>query len=354
MSPEPVIISHAGAGRGQAMRTALSLCALMGRELVLRDLGDDGPRYRPGLGPGGLACAAAASAVSGGRLKAAMGGEELTLTPQMLLAGEYEFDVARRKPSSAPVSDILETVLLPLSAAGGPSQVLMRGGTFVPFGWTSDEISHQLMVNWAAQGLVASFKEITPGFAPQGLGEAELSVAPCPGLRPLDAEDPFVIRQVGVEVMLSGLPVHLGEQAVEGAQARLALSGLEPKVNIRRAQGAPGSAMLVWAQGKNGLRVAFRALGRRGGRPGALATAAVDALMGFVESRAGLPGALVASLLTSLVAARGVSRVTVDGPTATLQAAVETVDSLLPGTVLITPARTGNPWEIKVMGKGLI
>ena len=182
----------------------------------------------------------------------------------------------------------------------------------------------------------------------------EASFASSSGIIPLEAQDPFVVRKVGVEIMLSGLPVHLGEQAEEGACQRLSLSGLEPTVNIRRARGAKGMALLVWAQGVNGLRVAFRALGRQGGRPGALATAAVDTLMGFVESRAGMPSSLAAVLLAPLVAAKGVSRLTIDQPTAGFQAAVETMDMILPGTVLVTPARPGNPWEIKVMGQSLI
>ena len=62
------------------------------------------------------------------------------------------------------------TVLLPLSATGAVSQVIARGGTFVPTGWTSDEISHQLVVNWRLLGMHVNYKEITPGFAPQGGG----------------------------------------------------------------------------------------------------------------------------------------------------------------------------------------
>ena len=77
--PNPVMLNEAGAGRNQALRTALGLCSLAGRPLVCRGLVDDNPRPKPGLGPGHLTVAQAVATVTGGELAAHLGEEELTL-----------------------------------------------------------------------------------------------------------------------------------------------------------------------------------------------------------------------------------------------------------------------------------
>jgi RNA 3'-terminal phosphate cyclase len=135
--------------------------------------------------------------------------------------------------------------------------------------------------------------------------------------------------------------------------ARLELHGLKPLSRLRKARGGVGMALLVWAQAKGGLRVGFNALGRRGGRPEALATQAVEDLMAFLKSGAGLPANLAAQLLAVLACARGQSRLSVETVSRELKGAIKGVEALWPGTVRLHENPQGGPALLRIMGRDL-
>jgi len=346
-------LPRAGAGRGQGLRTALALCALTGQALRAEGLTDEGPQPQPGLGPGNLRAARAASTVCDGRFNAALGQPEMEFFPGRPRAGDYAFEAGESSPSRVPVSFFLDVVLLPLAAATGPSRVLMAGGTHVTGGFTSDEIALVLVPNLRQLGLKVDYSEISPGFGSKSGGEAEIEVHPGPKLRPILADEPFKAAKVGVEVLISELPVHLAEQALQSAQDRLEVHGLKAQTRIRRARGGIGMSLLIWAQGKS-LVVGFSALGRRGGRPQALATAAVEDMMTFLRSGTGLPSSLAAFLLAPLVCALGQSKITVDRASNPLIAAMEAVQAVCPGALRMGRSPREAQVEITIQGKGLL
>lgn len=359
MALDPVLIPNAGAGRNAGFKAGLALAALMGQAVHFTGLVDDNPRPRPGLGPGGITMAAAAGAVSGGRFQGGLGKSELLFTPGGLarpLAGDYQFDVARQQKSAAPVGNILEILALPLAAAGGESSLMLMGGTHVLGGLISDELAHVLVPNWRGLGMNLTYTEVSPGFFPSARGEAAASFGPGRQLAALQAEGPFVPREVGVEVLTSGLPLHLAEQALDGALGRLEVHGISARGRMRKARGGTGLALLVWAEGQGGdaFRVGFAELGQRGGRPGSVATAAAEALVSFLHSGCGMPSSLAAALLPALAAAAGVSRLTVDRPSHALVAAARAVNACLPGCARLEQRRPDSPVEVRVSGMGLM
>lgn len=348
--PFPVYIAYAGLGRNAGLRLGLALSLLSGRALRLSGLVDDQPRPRAGLGPGGLTAAMAAARISQGRFQGELGAGDLEFIPGRVQPGDYAFDLAHLKPSAAPLSLVLETLLLPLAAAPGPSGLILRGGSHVPGGPTSDELAQVLIPNWQALGLKLTYSEIAPGFFPVGGGEAETHVQPAGHLEAWQAEGPFLVRQVGVEVLIAGLPLHLAEQTLRGALERLQVHGLSAQGNIRRARSGRGQALLVWA-GDGRLRVGFTALGRRGGRPEALAVEAVEALSGFLHSGAALPAEAASRLLLPLACAQGVSRLVVSHLSRGLKAAAETIEAFWPGTVRFGQGRPNEPLGLRVQGR---
>lgn len=347
------MLPEAGAGRNQALRTALGLCALTSHPLRCGGLVDDNPRPKFGLGAGGLATVLAAAQVTGGEADVDLGVTELDFFPGHPQAGDYDFDVAAEKRSDAPVSWLLETLLLPLAASGAESSLYLAGGTHVLGGATSDELRQVLLPDWRLLGLEVEYTEITPGFHPEGGGEAEARIQPCAVVWPLVAEGEFKPLRLGLEVVSSGLPVHLAEQAMEGALARLELHGLKPETRLRRARGGLGMGLLVWAEAQGGLRVGYSALGRRGGRPEALATQAVEDLVAFMGSGAGLPASLAAVLLAPLACARGQSRFSIEVMSREFKAAMKAVEALWPGTVRIFEDPKGGPVQVRVGGHDL-
>ncbi len=349
--PADVIISRAGAGRNAGLRCAVPLAALGGRKLRLQDLADDGKKPKPGLGPGGLTCLAAAAVVTGGYFAGGVGDTQAVFQPGRPQSGDWAFDVSEQVRSAAPFSLVLETLAPILAAAPGPSSLVLRGGSHVIGGPSSDELARVLLPCWRALGLAVEYTEVAPGFFPAGGGEAEARITPAQP-RPLQALERFATQEIGITVLSSGLPVHLAEQALEAAADRLGMYGLKATGEIRRARGSTGMALLAWARGAE-LCAGFAGVGRRGGRPAELATAAVDQLAGFIASGAGAPGRLAASLLPLLVAARGVSRLTVDRVGPALGTACRAAEAFFPGCIRLDEPGEGRPAELRVMGLGL-
>jgi RNA 3'-terminal phosphate cyclase len=85
-----------------------------------------------------------------------------------------------------------------------------------------------------------------------------------------------------------------------------------------------------------------------------VATEAVDELVSFLHSGAGLPAELVAALVVPMLCATGVSRLSVDRVSASLRAALEAAEAFFPGAVRLDGGRRGEPVELRLQGQGLL
>jgi RNA 3'-terminal phosphate cyclase (ATP) len=340
-------------GRNQGMRCALALSALSGEEVHLAGLVSEGPKTKPGLGKAAYAAARAFSRMCHGRLELSGDFSELVFAPGgEPEPGEYEIALNQDPRAALPLGDAIELMALPLCRSGEESQVYIMGATHIPAGFTGGELRHALIPNYRRLGLNCNYLEITPGFLPAAQGEAEFTTETSAQPKALNAQESFKLQRMAVEVTLSGLPVHLGEQAVEAALGRLELHGIKPQTSLRRARAAAGMSLTIWAE-HNGMRVAFSSLGRRGGRPEALAVPVVEALMAFLHSGAALPGRMVAPLAPVMAAASGVSRFTVNHLCPELRAALATVEAFFPESVRIDQPGQGEPAQIVIRGQGL-
>ena len=122
--------SH-GEGGGQILRTALSLSAITARPFRLVNI--RAGRRKPGLLPQHLSAVRAAAVIAGAAVSGdRLGSTELSFTPSRSpKSGSYVFDVAEtaERGSTGSVTLILQTLLVPLTLADGPSTLVLRGGT---------------------------------------------------------------------------------------------------------------------------------------------------------------------------------------------------------------------------------
>lgn len=349
--PQVLKLRNAGAGRNQALRTALSLSMITGRPFEFFDAVDDGQHPKPGLGPGGFTAVKAAAAVSGAVYEARLGNPDGSFRPREIRPDAYVFDVSAQRKSAAAVTPIMLCLLPALALAAGDSSLVVNGGTHVHAAPTSDEMRYVLAPTMSWLGLPVSCSEIAPGFLPLGGGEAEMQVKGPAFIRSLQAQGSFMARKVGLEIVSSGLPVHLAEMAMQGAQDRLALKGVRAEGRIRRARGGHGLSVLAWAQSAEGLRVGFSALGHRGGRPEAVAVEAVEGLLTFLQSGVGLPARMAGDLLTILACAEGVSRLSLPSLPTALKASAKVIEAFWPGSLQLLEPRFDKPAEIRVIGQ---
>lgn len=333
--------SH-GEGGGQVLRTALTLSALTGRPVRLRQI--RAARPKPGLAPQHLTCVRAAARICDASLHGAeLRSTELTFEPRSEpLAGEYVFDVteASRGGSAGAATLVFQTVFLPLALARGESRLTLKGGTHVPWSPTFDFLAAVFLPAVARMGFNASCTLEAPGFYPIGGGRMTSVIAPSreadrrnpgganaaptaappeawrpAGIRPLTLNQRGALQAVSGRAVACNLPADIAQRMANRAANVLREAGLSPRITAVRERGpGPGAFVFLTAEYENAV-AGFSALGDRGKPADRVADEACQALLAHHQSGAAVDPHLADQLLLPLALASersgfGTSRVT--------------------------------------------
>ena len=221
-----------GEGGGQILRSALSLAVVTGTPVHLTRIRAN--RSTPGLRPQHLTAVRAAAGLCKAHLEGdALGSQDLLFEPQQpCAAGSYVFDVADAAMggSAGAVTLVLQTVLLPLALAPGPSEVGLLGGTTVPMSPSATYIEKVYLPSLFEMGVRARLDHRTWGFYPMGGGEVTVEIRGDTQLRGHDfAERGDLLRIEGL-AFASKLPSHIPQRMVN--RARAILTGADVETHI--------------------------------------------------------------------------------------------------------------------------
>ncbi|HZE22245.1 MAG TPA: RNA 3'-terminal phosphate cyclase, partial [Desulfobaccales bacterium] len=271
--------SH-GEGGGQILRTALSLAALTGTPIRIKRIRAGRPK--PGLRPQHLTAVQALAQVAQAEVTGAqLGSQELTFRPGTPKGGRYHFDVAARTGSAGSVTLIAQALLPPLLQAGTPADVILKGGTHVPWSPPAHYLNHVFLPTLAVMGAEVQMSLERWGWYPKGGGEVRLDIRPAHALSGVEWRPPPAGAAFRALSASARLPEHVARRQAARLEARL---GPAVPVEIIRVNGpAPGSLVCVW-----GPRAGFSALGARGKPAEQVADEAADAFLTFQKSGAAL------------------------------------------------------------------
>jgi RNA 3'-terminal phosphate cyclase (ATP) len=247
-----------GEGGGQIIRTSLSLAAVTGKAVTVRNV--RARRSKPGLQPQHLMAVQAAAALCDAATDgAAVGSQQFTFAPTVpVKPGDYRFDIGTA--GAAPL--VIQTVLIPLALAGGESRVTVKGGTHVPHAPAAQYLQHVYAALLAEHGLSADIDSPAAGFFPRGGGEITAKILPS-WFTPVDLTERGRLRGIDVYVVTSQLPEHVAERGASAAAKELR-GFRKPAVHTldlpSRGQGA---AVVIVAECDT-ARVGFSAIGERG------------------------------------------------------------------------------------------
>lgn len=293
-----------GEGGGQVLRTALSLSVLLNRSVQLVNV--RGGRRQPGLRPQHLQAVKAATAICDAQVTGAREHSTTLLfeprTPPR--AGSYRFDIG----TAGSATLVMQSVLVPLSQAGGPSQVTVTGGTHV--GWSPPFDFLQLVYLPALRslGFRASAQLDRWGFYPQGGGQIALSVEPyeAPSLPiPGWTQPRGQLNSLHIVSAAANVGNQVTARQAKQAYNRLLDAGFAPNllhtrlVNPRSP--GPGTCLFLLATYQHGQPAGFTGYGRRGYPAERVADDAVDAFLRHHRSDAPVDPHLADQLLLPLV-----------------------------------------------------
>lgn len=294
-----------GEGGGQMVRNACALSLVTGEPFRISNI--RGRRAKPGLMRQHVTAVEAACAISGSECSGlTVGATELEFRPGRATPGEYHFAVG----TAGSTGLVLQTVLMPLILADGPSRLVLEGGTHNMLAPPFDFIERTFLPIINRMGPNVSARIVRHGFYPRGGGRIDVDITPAP-LAPIDCIERG--EQLGVtgQVLFAGLPFEVAERMLARARRDLAAWPNEAfAVRQLPADQGPGVILLLEAQYANVTEV-VSGFGQLGVPAERLAKTSAARMNGFQASSAFAGPYLADQLVLPFVVSGGGSLTTV-------------------------------------------
>ncbi len=240
-----------GEGGGQMLRYSAALSLLTGEPFTIENI--RGGRAKPGMMRQHVTALEAACAIGGAECSGlAVGSDSITMRPGKVTSGEYSFAVG----TAGSTGLVLQTLLVPLLLADGPSRLVLAGGTHAmsapPFEFTARTLLP--IINRMGPKVTARLEQ--HGFYPRGGGCVVIDIEPAP-LRPIECVDRGKFISGHVEALLTGLPFDIAEREIKTAAKVLSdWPDAAFTTNMLAADRGPGNALLITAEFEHVTEVA--------------------------------------------------------------------------------------------------
>jgi RNA 3'-terminal phosphate cyclase (ATP) len=288
-----------GEGGGQILRTSLALSLVTGKPFRIDRI--RAGRKNPGLLRQHLTAVNAAVDVSSAEASGAvMGSKELTFAPGAVTPGNYAFAVG----SAGSATLVLQTVLPALLTAGGPSNLILEGGTHNPFAPPFDFLARAFLplVNRMGHGVVAILER--PGFYPAGGGRFSVKVEPAVDLKRLDLTSRGELRARRAKAVVANLPRNIAQRELSLIGSRMSWPGEWLTAEVIDNSRGPGNAVMIEIECGHVTEV-FTGFGDRGVRAEAVAEQSVQQARRYLASEAAVGEYLADQLIVPMAIAHG-------------------------------------------------
>lgn len=330
---KPLVIDGSyGEGGGQILRSALALSAFMGRSLRIEHI--RAGRKKPGLAAQHLLGVLATAKLCAAELEGAqLGSQALAFVPRRASQpGRYVFDVAeaRRGGSAGAASLVFQTIHLPLALVEGSSEVVLKGGTHVPWSPPYHYLESVYAPMTARLGLKLALGLERWGFYPQGGGIVRVRLAGGVKLQPLELRERGDLSRIRLLSAVARLPRSIAQRQARRAEELLREEGLSPEVDIEEVEAdSPGTFVSVVAEFENSM-AGFSALGERGKSAERVAEEAFQQFIDYYRSGQAIDPHLADQLVLPLALAQGPSSFTTSRVTQHLLTNIWVVERFLP------------------------
>lgn len=300
-----IIDGSDGEGGGQIVRNACALSLVTGKPFRITNV--RGKREKPGLMRQHVTAIEAACRIGGGSCEGlAVGSHEIGFTPGKIVPGDYHFAVG----TAGSTGLVLQTVVMPLILADGPSHLVLEGGTHNMLAPPFDFITKSFLPIVQRMGGRIEARLVRHGFYPLGGGRIEVDITPGT-LTPIDCVERGALRRVAAEALFAGLPFDIAEREI--ATARKFLPDWPDEAFAVRqlpADRGPGNALILEADYEHVTEI-VTGFGKLGVSAESLAKTAAQRMGGYLASPAFAGPYLADQLLLPFALAGGGSFTTV-------------------------------------------
>jgi RNA 3'-terminal phosphate cyclase (ATP) len=292
-----------GEGGGQILRTTLGLSLVTGQAFRMHRI--RAGRQKPGLQAQHLAAVNAAVAVGQAEVEgAAKGSLELEFRPHGVTAGDHSVAVG----TAGSVTLVLQTVLPALLTAGGPSSLVLEGGTHNPMAPPFEFLAKTYLPLLQRLGPKVRAKLDRHGFYPAGGGKMRVTVEPAATLARLDLPERGSGLRLSATAVVANLPRHVAERELKVLKRELGLETAALHIEEVKSHG-PGNAVFVEVESAPLVEV-LTGFGELGVRAEAVAHQLAKDVERYLEAGAPVGEHLADQLLLPMALAGGGSFVT--------------------------------------------
>lgn len=294
-----------GEGGGQILRTSLSLSCVLKRPFRIFDIRKK--RKKPGLMPQHLACVRALASLTNADVRGDFPGSgELVFRPGETHPGRYYFDIG----TAGSTSLLLQAILPPLIFSEGRSDIILKGGTHVPFSPPFNYVSEVFLPSLRNIGIHVSTSAEAFGFYPKGGGTVTSIVFPDSALRELHLSEREELSKItGISAVVN-LPLSIAERQRTAAIEHLSAHGLSAEIELFQCGKSGQGTFLFLKTESESCLAGFSSIGERGKRAEAVGREAADELIAYYRSGAAMDHHLADQLILYLALAKEASSFT--------------------------------------------
>lgn len=331
--------SH-GEGGGQILRTALSLSCITGKPIEIYNIRKGRPK--PGLQPQHLTCVKAAKEICDAEVEGAeLGSELIRFSPRKIKSGKFLFDVAEKKGSAGSIGLVFQTIFPPLVFSGAESEVVLLGGTHVPWSPPFHYLKYVFLPMVKKLGIEADIEIENWGWYPIGKGKVGAKIHPKREGASLNLEDRGALKKLAGISAVSNLPLSIAERQRDKAIKILDRYDLKIESELIEAPSlGKGTLFFILAEFENCL-AGFDALGAIGKRAEDVAKEACENFLTYYQTGACLEPHLADQILLYLALENKKASFTTSEVSRHLLTNLWTVKNFLPVDVLVEGSEGG-------------
>ncbi|MFB9245969.1 RNA 3'-terminal phosphate cyclase [Massilia antarctica] len=288
-----------GEGGGQILRSALTLSMITGQAFCIKNI--RAGRKKPGLLRQHLVAVQAATQISDATVTGAqLGSQTLVFAPKAIKGGDYQFAIG----SAGSCTLVLQTVMLALLHADGPSTVRVSGGTHNPMAPPAQFLQRAYIPLLRKMGADIDIELLRSGFYPAGGGCVVATIAPCPQLRQLTLMERGARVEGYAEGIVAGLPASIALRELECVGLGMNWTGDQLRMRGLPGEQGPGNALLITLEYEHATEV-FCAFGEKMVRAETVAKDAMHEARRYIASQAAVGEHLADQLMLPMALAGG-------------------------------------------------
>ena len=236
-----------GEGGGQILRTAVALSVLTKKPVEIKNIRANRPN--PGIKPQHYIAIQSVKEICNADVEGLeIGSSNLAFTPGDVKGGEYKFDIG----TAGSITMVFQACLLSALKTSERITIFVTGGTDVKWSPSWDYFRHVFLPLIQRIGVSVDARLIRRGYYPKGGGEAEFTIEPSKGVKPLQLDERQEYSDVKGIIHLANLPGHVGTRMKHASIKSLIKHGLKASIEMEEATSlSTGTGITLWVESKD-------------------------------------------------------------------------------------------------------